>query len=156
MPEWCLRAAAIPFAWHRHTLGVFAVAITLLGVQPAANAQCAPRFPLRSPEASDFAFAIVDSLIRAKEGNMRWATRSQGNDAQTILMMKLAIEDYRCAAQGLAPFTRSRSEPIASGAEMVAGVYMRVIEADEQGVRVPSAGLVRHYLGTGGIPGARK
>ena len=127
-----------------YALSLVAWALTLLVAPVAADALCAPSFPPRSPESpADYAAALVESLTWAKEGRTRWATLTSDDDARVLLTWKLATEDYRCAAQTLAPFAGSANTFIVTGAGLVASVYKGLVEVNERGISEMVAAMNR-------------
>jgi hypothetical protein len=105
-----------------------------------ASALCVPEAPSPSPESVPaYAYALADSLSWVRQGVTKGPGRFDENWSVLLSKIKLADEDYRCAASALHRFEASDNEYVAMGASAVGDVYQSLIRADQALARTLTA-----------------
>ena len=115
-------------------------AVALLGMKQAA-AVCPPGESRRvaGGEPFRYAMALAGSLAQAKSAISKAPPESPGRTpgpdrelSQLVNRLKSAAEDYKCAAELVAPYTKSSDEGVALSAQAAAVTYGALLQLDDQ------------------------
>jgi hypothetical protein len=89
----------------------------------ADGVRCSPPAPRSLDSPASFATDLVGSLGRALDGTRRIDMTRDQAASDLIQAARRVQEDFACAARFVAPYERSRSEPIRTAARNVAERY---------------------------------
>jgi len=115
-------------------------AVALLGMKQAA-AVCPPGESRRAGGGEPFryALALAESLGQAKAALSKAPAESPGRNpgsdqelSRLVNQLKSATEDYKCAAELVAPYAKSSDEGVALSAQAAAVTYGALIQMDDQ------------------------